>query len=154
MLTWKTLSYEELTVDDLYDILSLRQAVFVVEQHCPYLDVDGKDQYSHHLLGRNDMGELVAYLRIVAPGRRFAEPSIGRVIVRFDQRGKRLGVVLMEEGVRLCTELYPGQSIHISAQHYLQRFYESLGFRCLGEGNPFDEDGIPHIEMILEVQMP
>ena len=142
------MSYEELAVTDLYDILSLRQAVFIVEQRCPYHDTDGRDQYSHHLLGRNERGELAAYLRIVAPGRRFAEPSIGRVVVRADLRGRRLGVVLMQEGMRVCAELYPGQPIHISAQHYLQRFYEELGFRCLGDGNPFDEDGIPHVEMI------
>jgi len=154
MLTWEFLKYEELSAELLYEILALRQMVFVVEQRCAYQDADGKDQHAGHLVGRDEHGRLAAYLRIVEPGYRFAEPSIGRVVVHPELRGKRLGVVLMEEGIRLCAEIYPGQSICLSAQCYLQQFYERLGFHCLHEGNPHDEDGIPHIEMIYRPPEP
>jgi ElaA protein len=154
MLTWEFLKYEELSREILYEILGLRQMVFVVEQRCAYQDADGRDDHAGHLLGRDEQGRLVAYLRIVEPGRRFAEPSIGRVVVRPELRGKGLGAVLMEEGIRMCTEIYPGVSIHVSAQQHLRRFYERLGFHCLNEGNPYDEDGIPHIEMVFRPPEP
>jgi ElaA protein len=123
--------------------------VFVVEQRCPYLDADGRDSHSLHLLGRNAGGELAVYLRIVEPGYRFPEPSIGRVVTRSCDRGKGWGRVLMLEGIRHCREVYPGLPIRISAQHYLEKFYNGLGFVTEGEGNPYDEDGIPHVQMIL-----
>lgn len=148
MIAWTLCPYRDLTGDEIYEILALRQAVFVVEQQCAYLDADGKDRCGHHLLGRDVHGRLIAYLRILDPGCRFPEPSIGRVLVHPDHRGKGLGAILMREGMRECARLFPGRPIRISAQHHLRRFYEQLGFLTLGDGKPVDEDGIPHIEML------
>jgi ElaA protein len=152
MITWELFRFDEMTTDALYEILALRQAVFIIEQHCPYQDADGRDRNSHHLLGKDPEGRLVAYLRIVGPGFRFPEPSIGRVIVRSDLRGRGLGKVLMEEGLRSCTQLYPDRPIRLSAQRHLQTFYEKLGFALVGDGNPYDEDGIPHVEMLFSLR--
>jgi ElaA protein len=148
MIAWEVRHYSDLSGEEIYEILALRQEVFVVEQRCAYLDADGKDRRAHHLLGRDSNGRLIAYLRILEPGSRFPEPSIGRVIVHPDHRGQGLGLVLMREGMLECARLYPGRAVRISAQQYLRRFYESIGFVPLGDGNPFDEDGIPHIEML------
>jgi ElaA protein len=154
MTAWELRRYRDLSGDELYEILALRQAIFVVEQRCAYLDADGKDRGGYHLLGRDPAGCLIAYLRILDPGSRFPEPSIGRVLVHRAHRGRGLGVALMRQGMQECARLYPGEPIKISAQHYLRRFYEDLGFVCLGDGNPVDEDGIPHIEMIFSPAPP
>lgn len=151
MIAWTLRPYRDLAADEVYEILALRQSVFVVEQRCAYLDADGNDRCGHHLLGRDDRGRLIAYLRILGPGCRFPEPSIGRVLVHPDCRGKGMGGMLMQEGMRRCARLFPGRPIRISAQHHLRRFYEKLGFRCLGDGNPVDEDGIPHVEMLASL---
>jgi ElaA protein len=145
---WVWLGFEELSVESLYDILALRQAIFVVEQRCAYLDADGKDRQAWHLQGLDASGTLVAALRLLAPGSRFLEPSLGRIVVRAECRGKGFGKLLTLEGLRQSAVLYPGQAVRISAQKYLREFYESLGFATQHEGNPYDEDGIPHIEML------
>jgi ElaA protein len=145
MLAWTWRRYEALSLDELYDALALRCRVFILEQG-PYLDPDGLDRHAWHLLGRDDGGSLVAYLRVLDPGTRFAEPSIGRVITSPEARGSGQGRRLMEEGIARCSELWPGRGIRISAQAHLGRFYGSLGFEPVGE--PYDEDGIPHQEML------
>jgi ElaA protein len=144
-LRWHWLRFEQLSRDDLYDLLALRSAVFVVEQHCPYLDPDGLDRSSWHLLGRDASGDLVAVLRAVDPGRKYTEPSIGRVATAPHARGAGLGRHLMAEGLRRCSQGWPGQGVRISAQAHLQGFYGSLGFEPVGE--PYLEDDIPHLEM-------
>lgn len=145
-LHWTCVPFDRITPGDLYEALTLRQRVFVVEQRCVFLDPDGIDRYSWHLLGRQESGApLIAYLRIVPPGRRFEEPSIGRVVTAPEVRRTGLGRVLMEEGIRRTKELFPGQAIALSAQRYLENFYGSLGFAVAGE--PYEEDGIPHINM-------
>lgn len=133
----------------LYAALALRQRVFAVEQHCAYLDADGIDVHAWHLLGweRAEPGALCAYLRVVDPGARFAEPSIGRVAVAAARRGCGLGRTLMERGIAVCASLHPGRPIRIAAQSRLAQFYASLGFAVASE--PFDEDGIAHVEMLL-----
>jgi ElaA protein len=141
--TWRR--FHDLGVDDLYDALALRCRVFVLEQG-PYLDPDGLDRLSWHLLGRDEAGVLQAYLRVVDPGAKFAEPSIGRVITSPERRGSGLGRALMAEGLARCGAAFPGQGIRISAQSQLERFYESFGFRRIGADYP--EDGIPHVEML------
>jgi ElaA protein len=146
MIRWRWHTYQQLTTDLLYAILRLRQAVFSVEQSCAYLDLDGRDQHSLHLTGHDDGGELVAYLRIVEPGRRFSVPSIGRVITSQSVRRSGVGKALMAEGLRKAAEVYPGQPNRISAQQYLERFYSSFGYVRVGE--VYDEDGIPHVEML------
>ena len=141
---WTWARFAELGVDNLYDALALRCRVFILEQG-PYLDPDGLDRASWHLLGRDDAGTLVAYLRVVDPGAKYAEPAIGRVIVAPEVRGTGLGRVLFGEGVRRCLAAWPGQGIRISAQAHLERFYEGFGFRRAGAD--YLEDGIPHVEM-------
>ena len=152
-IQWSLTHYDSITADDLYEALALRQRVFVVEQRCAFLDADGLDRFSWHLLGRrraaaeHGKGTLVAYLRIVPPGRKFAEPSIGRVITAPEVRGQGYGRLLMQEGIRRTRELFPDRAIKLSAQRYLERFYGSFGFTVAGE--PYDEDGIPHVNMVM-----
>lgn len=144
-VTWKTQPFADLSPAKLYDILALRQRVFVVEQHCPFLDADGLDGSSLHLSGHDPEGILIAYLRLVPPGVRFAFPSIGRVVTAPGARKAGIGRALMLEGIRLASSAYPGSPIFLSGQRHLERFYSSLGF--VPEGIPYDEDGIPHITM-------
>ncbi len=145
-LAWQWLRFEQLGLDDLYDALALRQQVFVVEQRCPYLDADGLDRCAWHLLGRDTGGGLQAQLRVVDPGRKYAEPSIGRVLTAPEVRGSGVGRDLMQQGIARCAGAWPAQGIRISAQAHLQRFYRSLGFEPLGD--IYVEDDIPHVDMV------
>lgn len=145
-MIWTWSRFADLGVDNLYDVLALRCRVFVLEQG-PYLDPDGIDRLAWHLLGRDDAGELQAYLRVVDPGVKYAEPSIGRVITAAAVRGTGLGRRLVAEGVARCTAAWPGQGIRISAQAHLERFYGGLGFVRVGD--PYPEDNIPHLEMLM-----
>ena len=144
-LQWRWLRYSDLQLDDLYDALTLRCRVFILEQG-PYLDPDGRDRLAWHLLGRDESGVLQAYLRVIDPGVTYTEPSIGRVITSPEVRRQGLGWALMREGLARCESAWPGQGIRISAQARLRAFYAQLGFEPVGE--PYDEDGIPHIEML------
>jgi len=146
-LNWTWSRFEELGVHALYDALALRCRVFILEQGA-YQDPDGLDQHAWHLLGRDDEGRLMAYLRVVDPGLKYDEPSIGRVITAPDARGMGAGKALMREGIARCTQVWPGRAIRISAQARLDRFYRELGFATVGE--PYLEDNIPHIEMLWE----
>lgn len=143
-LRWTWSRFEELGVDNLYDALALRCRVFILEQG-PYLDPDGLDRHAWHLLGRDEAGALVAYLRAVDPGRKYAEPSLGRVITSPEVRAMGVGRQLIDAGVRRCAEAWPGQGLRISAQSHLQRLYGEFGFEPVGV--PYLEDDIPHIEM-------
>ncbi|MFO1272633.1 MAG: GNAT family N-acetyltransferase [Rubrivivax sp.] len=143
-MNWRWCRFAELGVDDLYDALALRCRVFIMEQGA-YQDPDGLDRASWHLLGRDDRGTLQAYLRVVDPGAKFAEPSIGRVITAPEVRGTGLGRALVAEGVRRTLAAWPGRGIRISAQAHLERFYAGFGF--VAQGEPYDEDNIPHLEM-------
>jgi ElaA protein len=145
-LIWTWSRFADLGVDNLYDAMALRCRVFVLEQG-PYLDPDGIDRLAWHLLGRDDAGELQAYLRVVDPGVKYAEPSIGRVITAAAVRGTGLGRRLVAEGVARCTAAWPGQGIRISAQAHLERFYGGFGFVRVGD--PYPEDNIPHLEMLM-----
>lgn len=149
MIEWQWSRFDQLDAGAVYDMLAARQQVFVLEQACLYPDIDGIDRDAHHLLGwRVDGGrrELVAYLRCVPPGAKYAEPSLGRVLTTAAARGSGIGVALLENGLRHAQELHPGMRIRISAQLYLRRFYERFGFEATSE--PYDEDGIAHIEML------
>ena len=144
-MKYRWLRFADLGVDNLYDALALRCRVFILEQG-PYLDTDGLDRPSWHLLGRDEGGTLQAYLRVVDPGFKYAEPSIGRVITAPEVRGSGAGRQLMIEGVARCVDAWPGRAIRISAQAHLERFYGDFGFARVGE--PYLEDGIPHLEML------
>ncbi len=140
-------AFHDLSLEELYEIMYLRQAVFVVEQDCPYIDADGKDQASWHLCGKDEKGVLVAYTRIVPKGVSYpGYVSIGRVITSQAVRKLGLGRQLMEESIAACTYLFGKGAIKISAQSYLLHFYQSLGFEPQGE--EYLEDGIPHCAMI------
>ncbi|MEL1253519.1 GNAT family N-acetyltransferase [Flavobacterium sp. DGU38] len=138
-------SFDELTNHELYDMLRLRSDVFVVEQNCPYLDLDNKDQKSFHLLYYVD-SELAGVTRLLPAGLSYNEISIGRVVIARSHRGLGLGRKLMEVSIEACEEKFGKVSIRISAQYHLSKFYQSLGFTEQGE--VYDEDGIPHIGML------
>lgn len=144
---WRFARLDELAPRDLYDILQLRTEVFVMEQDCVFQDMDGADPGGWHLFARVD-GRVAAYCRLLPAGVKFAEPSIGRVVTAMAVRGTGLGRVLMVEAVRRGRELWPGSPIRIGAQQRLERFYQSLGF--VTDSQPYDEDGIPHVEMRLD----
>lgn len=144
-LRWSWKRFEALSLDELYDALALRCRVFILEQGA-YQDPDGLDQVSWHLLGYGEAGALQAYLRVVDPGAKFAEPSMGRVITSPEVRGTGAGRLLVAEGVRLIDETWPGQPNRISAQAHLADFYGSFGYSIQGPSYP--EDGIPHVEML------
>lgn len=141
----KTRTFEELTKQELYELLQLRAEVFVVEQDCVYQDIDGKDQKALHAIGVKD-GKIVAYTRIFNTGDYFSEASIGRVVVRNDYRKDNFGKQIMLASIEVIHDLFNETTIHLSAQTYLKKFYDSLGFEQVGEG--YLEDGIPHIGMI------
>jgi ElaA protein len=145
VISWRALPFDALTGRELYSVLVARSEVFVVEQNCVYLDPDGHDESSVHLLGEEN-GELAAYLRILPPGEKYSEASLGRVLTREKWRGTGLGRVLVAEGVRQCELLFSGAPIRIGAQAHLSGFYGEFGFEAISD--PYDEDGIPHIDML------
>lgn len=147
---WKYEPFDALTNTELYAILRLRSEVFVVEQNCVYLDMDGKDAGAFHLSAW-DGEALVAYCRILPPGLTFEQASIGRVISNAQYRGMGAGRQLMERAIALTLAEWQTGHIVIGAQLYLKSFYESLGFRQFGEG--YLEDGIPHIHMEYIVEL-
>ena len=137
--------YQDLAIDELYAIMALRAAVFVVEQNCVYQDLDYKDQKALHVMGWIN-GKLVAYTRLFGPGDYFDQASIGRVIVAMDQRGHNYGHQIMSASITAISQRYKTDRIDISAQTYLEQFYTDHGF--LPSGEEYLEDGIPHIKMI------
>lgn len=138
--------FSDLSIVELYACMRLRQEVFVVEQDCPYLDADGKDQQSWHLLGWQNQ-QLVAYTRLVPGGISYPDyVSIGRVVTHQSVRRTGVGRALMQESIRQIARLFPEMPVKMSAQCYLVDFYKSFGFETTGAAYP--EDGIPHIAMI------
>jgi len=138
-------SFDELSTTELYKILRLRAAVFVVEQDCVYQDVDDKDQKALHVIGVKN-NEVIAYTRIFDAGDYFDFPSIGRVVVAQNQRKYGYGHLLIKESILAIQNRFGSMPIKISAQTYLEKFYNSHGFNQVGE--EYLEDGIPHIAMI------
>nr|WP_228407697.1 GNAT family N-acetyltransferase [Chryseobacterium capnotolerans] len=139
-------SFEELSTLELYNILKLRSEIFIIEQNCVYQDIDDKDLKCHHLMCLVD-GKLAGYTRIVPHGLTYEDASIGRVVIGTAYRGLGLGKQLMEHSIKGCQDILKESKIRISAQLYLLKFYNALGFKEVG--TPYDEDGIPHIEMVL-----
>jgi ElaA protein len=145
-LQWSCKPFAALSVAELYQILHWRQRVFVVEQTCAYLDADGLDPECLHLSLCNPNGELLAYARLLPPGLNGVEPAIGRVLVVPQYRRQGLARLLMSRALSETTQRFASMSVRVSAQLYLQGFYQSLGFVVAGA--PYDEDGIAHIDML------
>ncbi len=169
MVSFRRRAFDALTIRELHDLLALRSRVFVVEQACIYLDVDGRDPSAHHVLGfqaqrfeaqgfeaqgfeaqrfeaqgfEDDL--LVAYARVLPAGARFCMPAIGRVVVAPEARGRGLARTLMREAMDAARELHGEGPLALAAQAHLERFYASLGFARMGD--EYDEDGIPHVDM-------
>lgn len=144
-IIWVLKKFDDLSPQDLYSILQLRNEVFAIEQNCVYPDMDNKDQPSHHLMAwKNE--KLIAYTRIIPPGIVYAEPSIGRVVTSPLVRGTGIGKELMKKSIEETYKLYGKTPIKIGAQLYLQKFYTDLGFRQTSD--VYFEDGIKHIEML------
>lgn len=147
ILEWRVKWFDELTLGELYDVLHLRGKIFIVEQDAPYIDLDYKDQKALHLFGYQE-GKLVAYCRLFKRGDYFGEASIGRVIVAKEFRRYGYGHRLMTKAIELGSSMLNEDKITISAQLYLQQFYESHGFRRTSD--VYLEDGLPHIQMKKE----
>jgi ElaA protein len=149
MIEWQWRSFQELSNVEVYEVLAARQQVFVLEQQCLYNDFDGLDAGAHHLLGWHNLGgkrELAAYLRCLAPGAKYAEMSLGRVLTTQPARRSGAGRELLARGIEYAERQHPGHRIRIGAQQYLERFYQSFGFQTISA--PYDEDGIMHVDML------
>ncbi len=145
-LNWIVKKFEALTPYELYNIIWLRNEVFVVEQNCVYQDADYKDQKGWHLMGLDEEDKLIAYVRLLPPGVSYNEPSIGRVVTSPAARGTGAGRELMQQAIKQCGILFGEKNIKIGAQYYLLNFYTSLGF--VQSSDVYLEDNIKHIEMI------
>ncbi|MEO1260897.1 MAG: GNAT family N-acetyltransferase [Bacteroidota bacterium] len=147
MTTFICKKFQELSLKELYDIMVLRQAVFVVEQDCVYLDADGNDHAAWHLMGFDEQQQLVAYTRLLPKGTTYEKyPAFGRVVTSPSVRGKGIGRALMEHTLNWMDKIFPAEDVKISAQCYLEKFYRSFGFEVVGE--EYLEDGIPHYPML------
>lgn len=146
-MEWVLKKFQELSVDEFHDILELRISIFVVEQNCPYPELDGKDRKAWHFFGIKD-GKIIANTRIFKPGDYYREASFGRVVVDANYRGKKIGYQLVAKTLEQMEQLFGRVPVKIGAQRYLEDFYGSFGFKQVGEG--YIEDGIPHIHMLLE----
>jgi ElaA protein len=142
---WMIKTFNELTPNELYAILRLRSAVFVVEQNCVFQDIDNKDQQCYHLMGLIK-DQLIAYTRLVPPGLIYEQASIGRVVTDPEVRNAGIGKLLMQRSIEAVYRLFGNQPIKIGAQLYLSKFYESLGFYQISD--VYLEDGIEHIHML------
>jgi ElaA protein len=149
MIEWQWRSFQELSNVELYEVLAARQQVFVLEQQCFYNDFDGLDPGAHHLLGWRTVDgkrELAAYLRCLAPGAKYEEISLGRVLTTMAARRSGAGRELLSRGIEYAERQHPGHRIRIGAQQYLEKFYQGFGFATISE--PYDEDGIMHVDML------
>ncbi len=143
-IRWTLQQFSELRNSDLYELLKLRSAIFVVEQNCVFPDMDDKDYSSYHLCGWN-YDKLVAYTRLLAPGLAYENCSIGRVVTAASVRRQGVGRILMKKSIESCQQLFSSRDIEIGAQLYLEQFYSSFQFKR--EGEVYLEDGIDHIHM-------
>jgi len=147
-MCWSCKKFKALSVDELYELLTLRVGIFVVEQDCAYGELDNKDRHPDtlHLMGRNEQGEIVTYARILPPGLSYPEVSIGRVSVAMPARGAGLARQLMHEAMRQAELHWPDEGIQLGGQAYLQDFYQDLGFKAVSA--VYLEDGIAHVDMV------
>ena len=147
VMKWELKKWEELNANDLYHAYKLRIDVFVVEQGCAYPEVDEHDPYCEHLFGWED-DKLAVYSRICPPATVYPYPSLGRIVVTENYRGKRLARQVIDRGLALLEERFPGQPIKIQAQQYLEKFYQSFGFKTITESYP--DAGVMHVDMVKD----
>jgi len=145
MLNWQFKHYNDLLLNEFHDILALRIQVFVVEQNCPYQELDGKDKKSYHLICRNGKGDVVGTMRILPPGVGFEEVGLGRIVLAESERGVQQGHEMMKEAMTFSKEEFGDVAIKLSGQKHLEGFYNKHGFQSTGK--EYLEDGIPHVEM-------
>jgi ElaA protein len=148
-VNWSVKSFEELAKMELHDLLQLRVDIFIVEQDCPYPEIDGKDPLCFHVLGKTEADKIVAVARIAPAGVIYQETSIGRVVTDKGLRGQGIGSELMKKSIEYCRENLEGNTIKIAAQKYLEKFYSDLGFKTISE--VYMWDGIEHIDMRLHL---
>ena len=148
-IIWQAKKFNDLSVNEYFEILFLRSEVFIVEQNCPYQDVDEKDRKSIHLFGRSEQGKVIAVMRIVLPGVSYLEVSLGRVAVAKKYRNQGIGDALMVEALNVIRSEFGNTPIRISAQEYLKSYYVKHGFNSVSE--VYLEDDQPHMEMLKEV---
>lgn len=146
-MEWKIKKYEDLTIDELYNILKVRNEVFVVEQNCPYQDCDEKDKRSYHLF-LEDNGEIIAYSRIIEKGVSYDEVSIGRFLVQKKHRRMGFAREMLSKAIKFVEESLNENAIRISGQVYIKEFYKSFGFKEVSD--VYLEDNIPHVEMLYK----
>ena len=146
MLNWQFKHYNDLLLNEFHDILALRIQVFVVEQNCPYQDLDGKDKKCYHLICRNGKGDVVGTMRILPPGVSYEEVALGRIVLAESVRGEQQGHEMMKEAMTFSKEEFGDVAIKLSGQKHLEGFYNKHGFKSTGK--EYLEDGIPHVEMI------
>lgn len=151
-ILWEVKTFHQLEVDQLFDVLQLRVDVFVVEQQCAYPEIDDYDRHAEtkHLSGCDESGQLIAYARLLPPGLRYLEVNLGRFVVKNVARKQGVGHQLLQEALKEIQNTWSDSAIKISAQDYLQMFYEQYGFERVSD--VYLEDGIPHIEMIKKVE--
>jgi len=142
-------SFQELSLEEFHDIIALRIQIFIIEQNCPYQEVDGKDKLAHHLFFKNEMDEIIAVTRILPQGISYAEVAIGRVVVHDDYRGTGLGNQLMADSMNFVRDKYGEVPVRLSAQKHLENYYGNHGFKSTGK--EYLEDGIPHVEMLYNI---
>jgi ElaA protein len=149
-MSWTLKRFDDLTNMELYIILKERTTVFVVEQNCPYPEVDGKDPLSYHLF-KEENGEIIAYLRVLPAGVSYQEASIGRVLVKKEYRGRGIAEELLRRGLDFIHGELNENTVKIQAQEYLKKFYGSFGFKAITE--TYLEDNIPHVDMLLQIPL-
>lgn len=151
-IEWHCKPFSELSNDQLYELIKLRIDIFVVEQTCPYTELDDKDRddQTHHLMAY-EAGELLATARLLPPGLSYSNSSIGRFAVLLERRKQGIGTQLMQQCMTNIAKLWPKTAISISAQQHLKKFYQGFGFK--NESGVYHEDGIPHIDMLLDQEI-
>ena len=149
-IQWTIKTFQELKSEQFFDLLKLRIDVFVVEQHCAYQELDEYDRHSEtrHLSGRSEVGELIAYARIIPPKLCYPEVNLGRFVVKADFRRQGIGHQLLQKALQEISHRWPEVPIKMSAQSHLHRFYAQYGFIQVSDG--YLEDGIPHVDMVKD----
>ena len=142
-------SFQELSLEEFHDIIALRIQIFIIEQNCPYQEVDGKDKLAHHLFFKNEKDEIIAVTRILPQGISYPEVAIGRVVVHEAYRGTGLGNQLMADSMNFVRDKYGEVPVRLSAQKHLENYYGNHGFKSTGK--EYLEDGIPHVEMLYNI---